>query len=183
MVAPMQPFIAEALRVITQELCVPAAGDPAGALTRNAHPQILDIDMAETVAAGSLVFPSEVAAAEPDWCVLALYAIEGATRTQHFRFRGRLRANLPAADFVEQSYELILTRKVDEVGRMTYASLLEQRKLTKRDVLKILAGCTEAQALDETFVIIPEPSSWLSKLGVTPGLDSSFPPVSVLMTR
>lgn len=177
--APMQPFIAEAMRVIAENLSATSNGAPEKSSPVLENHQVLDTSMADSVNDGSLIFPNLEGDSEPDWCVLATDSKELNRASHVFHFRGRLRGGMKASDFVERAYELILMRDLDDEGRGIYPSLLETYQLTKREVLKILASSTEAQGLPGRYVIVPEPSSWLSKLGIAPGADSSFPPLVV----
>jgi Domain of unknown function (DUF4214) len=177
MTSPMQLFIAEALRKITEELSAVPLRDER--LTGAAADQFLDTSMAEALSGGSFLFPGTEDDTEPDWCVLTLSGSDAAHRPETFRLRGRLRADLDPEEFVARAYELILMREIDETGRGIYPDLIGRYVLTKRDVLKILAESPEAQSRNVKYIVVPDPSSWLSQLGVIPGDDASFPPVAV----
>jgi hypothetical protein len=173
----MQPFIIEALRKITEELTAAPKQTRDSATAEN--DLVLDTSMAEALSNGSFIFPSTDGDAEPDWCVLAFYAADASRRSLIFRFRGRLRAGATPDDFVSRAYELILMRAIDDTGRGIYPDLIDKYLLSKRDVLKILASSPEAEDLNVKYIVVPEPSSWLSQLGVIPGDDGSFPALTV----
>lgn len=172
----MQLFIAESLRKLTEELSSVTLGDEPS--SGAAAEQILDVSGAEEIIGGSFVFPATGDDSEPDWCVLAL-PTRGTAQRHVFCLRGRLRAGLKPEDFVARAYELILMRGVDETGRSIYPDLLGRFVLSRRDVLKILLESTEAQSRDTRFIVIPDPSPWLSQLGVLCGVDASFPAMTL----
>ena len=64
-------------------------------------------------------------------------------------------------DFVAAAYRYILMRPVDPTGRQLYTRLIENRQLSRWDLLKELADSDEAKERSTKLVIIPEPSSWL----------------------
>ena len=179
MTASMQPFIVEALRRITEELSGSPQHTPAPDSPAAAQELFLDTSMAEALSGGSFLFPSTDGDSEPDWCVLAFYAASAANRSLVFRLRGRLRSGMKPEEFAARAYELILMRPIDETGRGIYPDLIEKFVLSKRDVLKILVDSPEALDLNARYIVVPEPSSWLSQLGVAPGDDASFPALSV----
>jgi hypothetical protein len=86
-------------------------------------------------------------------------------------------------EFVEKAYEVILGRRIDAEGRRIYPPQLEKNVLTKRKVLKILLQSQEARNLKARFLVVPEPSSWLSNLRVAAGDDSSFPALTVKLPQ
>ena len=176
----MQPFIAEAIRVITAQLTAPPELPEEKEST--AAELVLDTSMASFVGNGSVIFPNPGGDSEPDWCVLSDKAVAGSIESGVFTFRGRLRSGLKAGDFAAKAYELILLRPIDVDGKSIYPDLLDNYQLTKLDFLKTLAESAEAQALSHRVLVIPEPSSWLANLSVPPGEDSLFPPL-VVQTR
>jgi hypothetical protein len=175
----MQPFIAEAIRVITEQLTAPSDLPDEEDSPSPAAELVLDTSVASVVGNGSVIFPSPGGDSEPDWCVLSANAVGGSTDSSVFTFRGRLRAGLKAGDFTAKAYELILLRTIDADGEKIYPDLLDTYQLTKFEFLKILAESPEAQALSHRVLVIPEPSSWLANLSVAPGEDSLFPPLVV----
>lgn len=175
----MQSFIANALREITDTLTAPI--DPRSSATPVRLPgeHILDGSIAEIVNGGSYIFPNSGRDSETDWCVLSGPANPTASTPNTFRFRGRLRGDLKPEDFVERAYQLVLMRNSDPVGRSSYVSKLTANLMTRRILLASLARSPEARDLKVRFLIVPEPSSWLSSLGVIEGNDPLFPPLTI----
>jgi hypothetical protein len=179
----MQPFIAEAMRVLTEQLTARADLPDDIESPTPAAELVLDSSMASFVGNGSVIFPNPGGNSEPDWCVLGAKTISGTMDSSVFTFRGRLRAGLKADDFAAKAYDLILMRPIDPEGKNIYPNLLDTYQLTKLEFLKFLAESPEAQALSHRVLVIPEPSSWLANLSVPPGEDSLFPPLVVQMRQ
>ena len=141
MASPMQLFIAESLRKLTEELSSVTLSDerPAG----GAVEQFLDISGAEEISGGSFIFPGTGDDSESDWCILALSARSQEKPRRVFRLQGRLRATLKPEAFVARAYELILMRGVDETGLSIYPDMIGRYALSRRDVPKVLAESTE----------------------------------------
>jgi hypothetical protein len=162
MTVSMRPFIIETLRKITEELsALPKSSADCGTGT---HEQILDITVAESLSGGSFIFPSTDSNCEEAWCVFAFHTVDASDGSLAFRLRGKLGANETPNDFAALAYELILMRSIDETGRSIYPELLEKLVLSRRDVLRILADCSEALNLKTRYVIVSEPSPWLPQL-------------------
>jgi hypothetical protein len=183
MTVPMQPFIAETMRLITEALRAPHDRALAEASEPLSADHILDGSMAEAVNDGSLIFPNPEGDSEPDWCVLSHSNVGRSNELQAYRFCRRLRADMKPEEFVEKAYEVILGRRIDAEGRRIYPPQLEKNVLTKRKVLKILLQSQEARNLKARFLVVPEPSSWLSNLRVAAGDDSSFPALTVKLPQ
>jgi Domain of unknown function (DUF4214) len=177
--APLfQPFIATALRRITEQLNA-SDGNAEQQLLPDPQ-QVLDTSMAEPVAGGSMVFPDTGGEFETDWCVLTFLFDGPSHNSETYRFRGRIRADAKPVEFVERAYDLILRRQADDEGRGIYTDLLEKFMLSKREVLKILAESPEARNLATKLIVVPDPSSWISKAGVTSNSDSEFPDLTII---
>ena len=181
MAALMQPFISETIRVITEALRAPAHCESETAPHVSATRHRLDASIAETVSNGSVIFRHPGGESEPDWCVLAHSGVASSNDLQFFRLRGRLGAAMKPEEFVQKAYEFILLRKVDLGGQKSYVPQLQSRALTRRDLIKILVESSEAKALKDKLVIVPEPSSSLSDLELIRGNDSAFHLLTVRM--
>jgi hypothetical protein len=179
MYTPMQPFIAEAIRMITNNLETTSQDAAESILAIPRSYEILDSSMGDVIGGRSVVFPDVTNDIEPSWCVLTADPCSASRNTHEFGLRGRLESGLPAQEFVERAYRLILSRELDDEGRNIYPPLIESQHLTKREVLKILVSSPEAQSLGTYCLIVPEPSAWLTNLGIDPDADVSFPPLHV----
>ena len=184
----MQPFIVSAIRTITQSLHRSALPDSHDAPKPNVPESLREFALngapAEIVGNGSLIFPSpdlsmSDLAAEVDWCILRLAAIDRARGEAIFHLDARLHATLNSAHFVERAYEHVLLRPIDPEGLKIYPPLIDSRRLTRRDVLTTLADSVEGKKLATTLLIIPHPSAWLAGLELDGSGDASFPAVVV----
>jgi hypothetical protein len=89
---------------------------------------------------------------------------------------GIINADASPADVVEQCFRSVLLRDVEPVGLASYVPLIEERRLSPRDLIRILADSEEARSRGIMWVIVPVPSPWVV------GVNSAAAP-STLTTR
>jgi hypothetical protein len=131
------------------------------------HIEVLEIDMkvAESVSSGTRIFPEPEGGSTSNWCVFSRREARSGTAEVVFAPTGIIKGDSEPRQFVHEAYLNILMRDVDPVGSALYPALIENRKLSKRDVIRILADSEEARDRGISVIVIPEPSSWLGSLG------------------
>jgi hypothetical protein len=119
----------------------------------------IDTHGAEVLESGTRIAPESSGGAN-NWCIFSRITDLPALALNAFSLVGILPKRLTAAEFVEQAYLMVLMRPVDNPGRQSYQPRLETGALTRRSVLRSLAGSKEARSKGVNLIIVPEAGEW-----------------------
>jgi hypothetical protein len=153
------PQVTPALEVVSQGGVVPAS--------KFLEREVIQMDMktAELLGNGTRIFPDPGTGYESNWYIFKENKVDDDSSEKVFVRSGIILGVSNSEDFVAASYQHILMREVDVTGHQLYSSLIENRQLSRRDVLKALADSDEATDRGIKLVVVPEPSSWLGAIG------------------
>lgn len=126
------------------------------------------------------LFPESDWSSTSDWCVFICEGADGSRETDTYLLTSRLPDSGANDEFVAASHSVLLARPIAPEGEAILARLLDSGQMARRDLLRMLARSSEAQALGRRVLIIPSPSSWLPEIGATRPGETVF---SVRVTR
>lgn len=127
----------------------------------------IDVAMADVVGPGTILFPHTDSEPETNWLIFSQNSMENGEDTGLFSLYGTIDGASDPQLFVEEAYRYILMREIDPTGRNIYPHLIVSNQLSRRDVLKMLSESEEARSLRAKLIIIPQSSSWLSRLDIS----------------
>jgi hypothetical protein len=167
--------IIDALNKVRAAAAASEVSEPPGEVATVAEPGAFDPDMlqidmkvAEVVGGGTCIFPEPGGELLVNWVVFREARDAAISSAALFKRSGVIYGSATSVKFVADAYECILMRALDPVGQDLYPPLIENRQLTHRDLIKILADSDEARARALKLVVIPEPSSWLGDARTDP---------------
>jgi len=137
---------------------------PIGLVQSRIPLNVIEIDMkvAESIGNGTRIFPDPDIGSACNWCVFHKSDVYANTKPVYTPV-GTIVGSASTETFVDEAYRYVLMRQMDLVGRELYPALIENRQLSRRDFIKILADSEEAKNRGISVIVIPEPSSWLSR--------------------
>ena len=128
-------------------------------------PEHRGLKLIDAETGGSLaLFPESDWSSTSDWCIFVCEEADCSRPTGVYRLISRLPDSEANNEFVAASHLALLTRPTAPEGKSVFVRLLDSGQMTRREMLRMLAGSSEARALDRRVLIIPSPSSWLPEV-------------------
>jgi hypothetical protein len=157
----IQALVAEHTRNIllriSERTVYPAtlSGNAAGQRVQDAPKALLDIADTEVLPGGSLIAAHESENTIVGWSIFVRSDSHIEHDSVEFILRGSVSTILDPQHFVSAAYRAILDRTVDTDGEALYSELIISEKLTRLEVLRILASSEEFQDRRERLLIVP----------------------------
>jgi hypothetical protein len=124
----------------------------------------IDIQSAEKLSTGSLLFPLWKSNEESGWCVMVKSNRKSADLCDEYEIVGRIKRDIGGPEFMSLAYEYILNRKLSDNILQSDWSIVESRRITRRGVLKMFLESGDAGLRNRQFLLVPDPSPWLDQI-------------------
>jgi len=122
----------------------------------------LDISKGEIVGRAVLLANEKGAEVERYWVFRTARSDEDIERN-NFQLVRKLPNNVETQRFIEECYQVLFGRPADSDGLANYIRMLKSKHLSPRDFMIALLTSPEGRNHVETLVIVPYPSSHLTK--------------------
>jgi hypothetical protein len=139
----------------------------------------IDIQSAEKLPSGSLLFPVWNSDEEGGWCIMIKSDRDNSDLCDDYEIVGRIKSDIGGPEFMSLAYQYLLDRKLDEKMLQSDWSLIESRRITKRGVLKMFLESGDAGLRHRQFLLVPDPSPWLERIAGALFQDETLPELSV----
>ena len=139
----------------------------------------IDIQSAEKLPSGSLLFPVWNSDEAGGWCIMIKSDRDNGDLCDDYEIVGRIKSDIGGPEFMSLAYQYLLNRKLDEKMLQSDWSLVESRRITRRGVLKMFLESGDAGLRHRQFLLVPDPSPWLDRIAGALFQDDALPEASV----
>jgi len=135
----------------------------------------INLAEAEQLDGGNLMLPFSGEGEPENWCVFARAAAAAASKAISFTSVGRIETALPLDELISAAFRVILDRGPDVDELAAYEDLINERRVTRSDFLKMLVCSDETQTRSVQLLIVPFPSRWLGSVANSNGSAARTP--------
>jgi hypothetical protein len=139
----------------------------------------IDIQSAEKLSSGSLLFPVWNSDERGGWCIMIKSDRDNIDLYDDYEIVGRIKSDISGPEFMSLAYQYLLNRRLDEKMLQSDWSLVESRRITRRGVLKMFLESGDAGLRQRQFLLVPDPSPWLDRIAGALFQNETLPELSV----
>lgn len=139
----------------------------------------IDIQSAEKLSSGSLLFPVWNANEHSGWCVMVKSDRNNIDLCDEYEIVGRIKGDIAGPEFMSMAYQYLLNRKLDDNMSQSDWALVESRRISRRGVLKMFLESGDPGLRQRQFLLVPDPSPWLDQIAGALFQNETLPELSV----